>query len=432
VNRNVLLVKPPERSAFSFGAFSLGALAAAIRDRAEVSILDATELSADEAAARILAAEPSLAGITAMGTVSVKPVADLIQRLRASAAQFTIVCGGHGASCLPGALLDAGADAVVFGEGEVTFQAILEDGIRLGCPGVACRVNGQVVAGPARKLVFPLDSLPSPARDLMPPPPDDIHLMETSRGCPHACAFCETTRFYQRRWRPKSPERTAVEVNSLVKDHGAWIIHLTDDNFAADPTRVRRICAALREASLPAFFLVSARADDLLAHPDLLPAMAAARMLRISVGVETLDPDTALHAGKPIALETYRTAFSRMRELGIFSVASLIVGLPGESARARESAVELAVEAGPDAAQFVAFLPLPGIPLASGYSGIEPRPEDVRDAGAFTQAFYRHPAVCARLEAAAGNGGVPGLLAQGTLQRYYAESMWRTLEPSTL
>jgi hypothetical protein len=83
--------------------------------------------------------------------------------------------------------------------------------------------------------------------------------------------------------------------------------------------------------------------------------------------------------------------------------------------------VELAVEAGPDAAQFVPFLPLPGIPLASGYAGIEPRPEDAKEANAFTQAFYRNPAVQARLKATVRRGGVAGLLAQGTLERYAAE-----------
>jgi hypothetical protein len=79
------------------------------------------------------------------------------------------------------------------------------------------------MAGPFQELIRPMDSLQPPARDLMPPPGDGIHLMETSRGSPHSCDFCETTRLYGRSWRPHSPERVAAEVIRLVEGHDAVI-----------------------------------------------------------------------------------------------------------------------------------------------------------------------------------------------------------------
>jgi anaerobic magnesium-protoporphyrin IX monomethyl ester cyclase len=423
MNRKVVLVKPPERSFFNFGTFSLGALGAAVRHLADVSILDATNPPISEAVDEVWSRQPDLVGITVMGLSSVRPATDFIQQLKAAgndcgngAGYASIIAGGHGTSMVPAILLEAGADAVVIGEGELTFQQIVEQGTRPGAPGVACLASDRVVTGPPQPLVNPLDRLVPPARDLMPPPPNGIHLMETSRGCPHACAFCETTRFYGRRWRPHSPERVAAEVKRLVDDYDAWIIHFADDNFAASPGRVRRICEELQKQTLPAFFMVSARADDLVADPDLLPAMAAARILRITVGVETLDLEMALKVGKPISPETFKEAFGRMRELEIFSVASLIVGLPGEDPAARKRSVKLAVEAGPDSAHFLPFLPLPGIPLASGRSGLDPDPADVRDAHEFNRAFFQHPIVQARLKAAAASGGIRGLLARATLE----------------
>lgn len=417
----VLLVKPPERSTFNFGAFSLGVLAAAIRDLARVEILDATALSMDEALAAVQEREPDLVGVTAMGFSSVAPVAAFVRRLAATRSNGhpALVAGGHGASSLPGEILAAGADAVVIGEGEITFQRLIEEGIgaaRPGDPGLALRVDGRVIVGPPQKLVFPLDRLRTPARDLMPAPVDGVHLLETSRGCPHACAFCEATRFYGRRWRAFSPGRVAAEVRRLVEVFGAFVIEFADDNFTASPARVLRICEALRSETLPAFFLVSARADDLVAHPDLIPALAEARMLRVSVGVETLDPDLAAGVGKPIPPEVYREAFGRMREQGIFSVASLIVGLPGETPETRARSAELAVEAAPDAARFLPFLPVPGSPLHGGRPAYHADPADVRDAVLFTRAFYDHPEVRGRLQSAVIEGGVRGLLAGGTLE----------------
>jgi len=416
----VLLVKPPERSSFNFGTFSLAVLAASIRATANVLIVDATEETPDDAVEAIRRAHPDVVGITVMGLKSVPPVASFVQKLRASYGGVSvprIVAGGHGASMLPVPLLEAGADAVVIGEGERTFRSILKEGIRPDMRGIACLVEGRPRIGPAPGFVEPLDQVAFPARDLIPPPPTGIHLMETSRGCPHACRFCETTRFFGTHWRPHSPERVVSEIRRLVDDYDAWMIQFSDDNFAADAGRVLEICALLKGERLPAFFLASARADDLLSDDALLPAMAKARISRISVGVETLDTQTAARAGKAILPETYAEVFHRMRELGMFSVASLIVGLPGETPAAREKAVEQTVAAGPDSAHFLPFLPLPGIPLADGYDTYDPAERDVIDADRMTQAFFEHATVIDRLRSAAGNDGVRGLLARATLAK---------------
>jgi anaerobic magnesium-protoporphyrin IX monomethyl ester cyclase len=412
----LVLVKPPERSPFNFGTFSLAVLAAAVRDLAQVSILDATDLPVEEAVAEVWSQEPDWVGITVMGLRSVGPAALFLRRLATAASGF-IVAGGHGASMLPQVILEAGADAVVIGEGEVAFRQMMQQGLRPDMPGVARLEGDTMITTPSPPLVHPLDDLPLPARDLMPSPPNGIHLMETSRGCPNACSFCETTRFYGKRWRPHSPRRVAAEVRRLVGEYDAWSIHFADDNFGASPVRVLRICDALQRQELPAFFMASARADDLMAKPDLLPAMASARILRITVGVESLDPAAASSVGKAIAPQLYQALFQRMRDLGIFSIASFIVGLPGETAAVRAQSVALAVEAGPDSAQFLPFLPLPGTPLAAGRETCEPAPADVRDAQAFTQAFFLHPVVQDRLRAAVAASGIRGLLARATLAK---------------
>jgi anaerobic magnesium-protoporphyrin IX monomethyl ester cyclase len=420
--RRIVLVKPPEESEFSFGAFSLSVLAAAVAERAEVSIVDATRLPVGDAVEEVWRRGPDLVGVTTMGTASVAPVTAFVRRLRAaqSGRQVVLVAGGHGATWAAADLLASGVDAVVLGEGERTFQQMVAHGIQPGAPGTACLQAGELVIGPPQALIEPLDRLPWPARELMPPPPDGMHLMETSRGCPHACTFCATTRFHGRRWRPKSAGRVVAEIRTLVDEHKAWIIHLADDNFAASPRRVRDICEALRGQPLPLFFVVSARADDLLRDPDLLPAMALARMMRVSVGVETLDFATATQVGKPITRDAFQVAFRCMRELGIFSIASLIVGLPGENPAYRQQMVEHAVQCGPDSALFLPYLRRPEFDVRSG-SGLPHRDRaDVRDAERFSRAFALHPTVRARLEAAAAEPGVRGLLAEATLEKQRA------------
>jgi anaerobic magnesium-protoporphyrin IX monomethyl ester cyclase len=422
--RRVLLIKPPERSHFNFGAFSLAVLAAAVRDLAQIEILDATEMTIPTAVGAVWSRRPEVIGVTTMGVTSVGPTAAFVRALRGDPQALTgvpIVVGGHGAYGLPEVLLRAGADLVVRGEGEITFRRLLQEGMAREVPGTACLVDGQVVIAPPAPLVRPLDNLAPPARDLMPRPTDDIHLMETSRGCPHACSFCEATRFHGRHWRAHSPERVVQEVRRLVRAYDAWIIHFCDDNFAASRRRVLRICEALRTETLPAFFMVSARADDLAADPELIPALAAARILRVSVGVETLDDDLAHAAGKPIAAALYRDVFDRVRDHGIFSVASFIVGLPGESRKARRDALDLAIAARSDAARFVPFVPMPGVPMAEGFQGIEPDADDAREAQRLNRAFLATPAVRERLLHAVEAGGIRGILARGVLAKSASE-----------
>ena len=156
----VVLVKPPERASFNFGTYSLGVLAAAIRELAHVSILDLTAHSTEEAVAETLSETPDLVGVTAMGMDSVPPVAGYIQALKLAAPDLPVVSGGHGASGEPGRLLASGADAVVIGEGEITFRSMVKKGIRPGTPGTVCQIDGELVTGPVRPLVRPLDRLP--------------------------------------------------------------------------------------------------------------------------------------------------------------------------------------------------------------------------------------------------------------------------------
>jgi hypothetical protein len=417
----LVLVKPPEQSRFNFGAFSLGVLAAAVRHLARISILDATDVSIADATRAVWGMNPDWVGVTVMGLDSVSPIADFLKALkttlppdRGARRGIALLAGGHGASMQPDPLLRAGADAVIVGEGEQTLQQILERGLGSELPGLIRREGETVNPQPP---IRPLDRLPPPARDLMPVPADGVHLMETSRGCPHACGFCEATRFYGRQWRPLSPDRVASEVRRLVDQFEAWIIHLADDNFAADPRRVLEICQRIQRGPMPAFFLASARGDDLVADPRLIPAMAAARILRVTVGIETLEPKVADGVGKPVSPETYHEAFSQMRSCGIFSTASMIVGLPGETAEMRKRAVEKVVKAGPDSVRFLAFRPFPGVPLAERSPTPDAAPDDVREARECTEAFFRHPLVRARLSEASATPGVRGLLARAVLER---------------
>ncbi|MBU6998440.1 MAG: radical SAM protein [Theionarchaea archaeon] len=416
------LVKPPEESRLNFGTFSLAVLAAGVRDSAEIAILDMTDYHVEKAVSAVLKTCPDVIGVTTMGVTSVEPTAVFVKALREAGGTCAIVAGGHGATMLPRPLLEAGADAVVCGEGEETFAEILREGISDSVKGLAFLREGSVVKTPSRPLIQPLDSLSEPARDLQGPPPEGIALVETSRGCPYQCLFCEASRFYNGIWRARSPGVVVTDIQKLVT-RGATIIHIVDDNFTVDPVRAIKICELLEKGPLPLFFYFSARTDDLMRDPDLIPSLARAHFLRAGIGIETLEPDLAHYIGKPISFEDHRRTCDALRKAGIFTMASFITGLPGEPEEARERCVELAVKVGVDAAQFVPFQPLPGTPLEKGRGEPEPWAEEA--AAVYTNHFRQHPLVIERLLKAATLHTVRGMLARTTLAKWVNEGIIR-------
>lgn len=409
----ILLVKPPEQSNLNFGSFSLAVLAGYIKDISDIAILDVTDLTVSNAVKATLHTSPDIIGITAMGWSSVEPVKKLIEGLRKEKFSSQIIIGGHGATVLPKPLLEAGADAVVLGEGELTFSEIVQCGISESVPGLALLREGSVILTTNRPLIESLDSLPQPRHDLIKAKCKRIFSLETSRGCPHRCAFCETSSFFRHTWRARSPEVVAKDIGCLVEDFEAVIVHIVDDNFTADPFRALNICKLVRDGPLPLFFLFAARSDELLRFPDLIPSLAEARFLRANIGVETIDLDLAKNIRKPISYDTHKQAFGLMRKAGIYTFASFIIGLPGETETIRESYVDMAVDLEADSVQFLPFQPLPGTPLGKE----NPKPElwCVEESIKANREYEKHPLVIERLLDTARECTIRGMLARENL-----------------
>ncbi|MDL5501666.1 MAG: radical SAM protein, partial [Candidatus Methanoperedens sp.] len=127
------------------------------------------------------------------------------------------------------------------------------------------------------------------------------------------------------------------------------------------------------------------------------------------MGVETVNPELAKSIHKNITFDQHKKAFAALREAGIFTVASFIVGLPGETKKMRSSYLDMAVDIGADAARFLPFQPLPGTPMESGTG--EPEPLCTEYAVRITREFERHIAILDRLLEAAEKPDVRGMLA---------------------
>lgn len=130
-------------------------------------------------------------------------------------------------------------DIAVKGEGEEVAVEIAEhfQGKRelRSIKGIAYKEDsGKVVMTGDRKRP-PFDKVTCLPYDLLPMEkylPSKIDFgYQSSRGCPHRCAFCAEVALYSKTWRPKSAKVVVEEIEEIIKRFNPERIFFYDSNF---------------------------------------------------------------------------------------------------------------------------------------------------------------------------------------------------------
>jgi len=279
---------------------------------------------------------PDLVGIQCltMNRIAAAESARLVRRVLPRA----VVAMGHvhASTLYEQILTHHPVDVVVRGEGEATvvdLAAAVERnaGDLSDVPGLAFRRDGGVVVTRPRPLIEDLDTLPQAHHH---PFADYIrrrgvaHIVAT-RGCPVGCLFCSTTEYWGRRFRHRSPERVADEVEYVVRALGARHIHFMDDAFTLHEPTVLGLCRELVRRRLGVTWECSARVKP--ASLEMFRVMREAGCVYVGFGVESASPRILARIGKRITSRDIRSAFDLAGAAGLRAGAFLMVGNPGES-----------------------------------------------------------------------------------------------------
>jgi radical SAM superfamily enzyme YgiQ (UPF0313 family) len=232
-------------------------------------------------------------------------------------------------------------DAVVQGEGEETLRALYtaycENG-RRGVTDVEGTASfddrtGKVVSVPRRLLK--MDALPIPSFDEMAIDEyqidDDRTLpFQLSRGCTDKCTFCSEWVFWQK-FRPGAAGAAAEGVAELKSRYGATYIAFTDSLLNGNSGRLEAFAERLlqQETKVRWGGFMRADMDDSLAR-----LLHRAGCREAFVGVESFDDDTLAAMNKRRTEEDNQKALRAFLRAGIFVVAGLIPGFPGDSRKA--------------------------------------------------------------------------------------------------
>jgi radical SAM superfamily enzyme YgiQ (UPF0313 family) len=187
----------------------------------------------------------------------------------------------------------------------------------------------------------------------------------STRGCPHACTFCSPVEMRSRflPYRVRNVEAVADEL-AQVAALGANVVYFNDDNFLRERDRVAALCEAILRRRLDLTWLADARVDDV--DPALLPLMRRAGCSTLCMGVESGSQRVLDALRKGITVEQTRAAAAAIRKAGVWMVAYVIFGSPGETEAERHATWRLLDEIRPELVQCHRFA---WYPMARGERG---------------------------------------------------------------
>jgi anaerobic magnesium-protoporphyrin IX monomethyl ester cyclase len=368
---DILLLNPPARhkqsESFIVPPLGLAYIAASLRQAGyRVTIKDAIaeQMSWPELGDFLKSKRPDILGLNTM-----TPVIDNAFASARLARPYVsqIIVGGPHVSVWKQEVFQhcPEIDFGVIGEGERTMVELADNLAAGRSPSSVPGVISLDFAGPPRSLIANLDTLPFPARDLLPLDKYHYHFSKhksvttlfTSRGCPFHCIFCDKSVFGSR-WRGRSAANTLLEVDEIVKTYKIKSLIIYDDLFTLKKERVREFCEGILSRGYKLDWKCESRVN--LVDLEILKLMKRAGCSMIAYGVESGNQRGLDYLNKKIRIKDIRRAFALTHQADIDTMAYFILGIPVESYEEELNTIKFAKEINSTYAQFSILSPYYG------------------------------------------------------------------------
>ena len=326
--------------------------------------------------------QPALVGLSFLSTTSYPYAKILARHIRAVNPKVKLAFGGVFAT-LNATLVKHQCPEVDFvcrGDGE---QLILDLLNHLddpeAVPSLTWMKDGRVVQNENRPMERQLDQWPFPDReslhlDFIESMPLDVPAvlslerfttMQTSRGCPWPCVFCDIPIFNEGTWRARGAQHVVDEFKYL-QALGYGSVYFVDDHFLLQPKRIDAICRGINDNGVTIQWGCEGRVDSVAQH--LFPAMAKAHCRTVMFGIESGSQKILDRLKKEQTLDEIATAVTNAKQAGIEIVHGFFtVGNPDESVDDMRATFDLASKLPLDTFGFNRLCVYRGTPLWQEY-----------------------------------------------------------------
>jgi anaerobic magnesium-protoporphyrin IX monomethyl ester cyclase len=360
----------------------------------EVAMLDVPALgvSAEEAARRVVEADPKLVAICVYGfqpsastqnMTAAGRIAECVKALDPD--RKVLMTGTHPAALPERTLREESVDFVVDLEGPVTITKTVE-ALRSArpdfskIPSLWWKDSEGTLHRPAgaEPLLKDLDAeMPGSTWDLLAmdryrahnwhcfdhiddrSPYASIH---TSLGCPYRCTFCcINAPFGKSSYRMWSPDQVVKEIDHLVDTYGVKNIKFVDEMFVLNKAHVLGICDRLITRPYKVNIWAYARIDTV--KDDYLEKLKAAGFNWLALGIEAANSSVRDGADKSFDDDEILEVCGKIRSHGIRILANYIFGLPEDTSERMRQTLDLALEINAEFANFYSAMAYPGSQL---------------------------------------------------------------------
>lgn len=267
-----------------------------------------------------------------------------------------VVMGGAYCSLFPEAF-EGKCDHRIVGEAEEIWPEFLQDFEK----GKARELYT------ARKEKVDIRNSPVPRYDLIRGDRYNMFSLQTSRGCPYNCEFCDIIIMDGRVPRTKTVEQVIAEVDHCVKQ-GAHYIVFGDANFIGNLPFARQLLKALADYSRKNGYPIEFSCEltiNVAHHSDILELLQAANFYSLFIGIESPRKASLIESGKvQNTRENVLEDIQRIHSYHISVVAGMIIGFDTDDKRIFKEQYDFLQELGIPFTTCGTLMALPKTPLA--------------------------------------------------------------------
>ena len=240
-------------------------------------------------------------------------------------------------------------DIIVRGEGEATASEVLDKlqavigqdnpdlSVLADVAGISYRYNGKIYRNPDRERIMDLDTIPSPyiagLFDAYIGVPKLHVTLETNRGCPYGCTFCDWGSATTSKIRKFDLDRIFGEIEwcSTSKIQSVSVADANFGVFERDVAIAERVAHFKGTTGWPEAFGGSYAKNSTKYLQQIIKVMADAGILAQGVlSLQTMDDDTLTAIKRSnIKVEKYDALANEMRNSNLQLTVELMMGLPG-------------------------------------------------------------------------------------------------------
>jgi len=358
--REVLLVNPISEYRFDpfYVDIPLGLLylATVLEDEGiSVKIVDLQVESVKKLIKIVKLQQPRIIGISSL-TSTFPSALRIAESCKSLLPEAFVVMGGPHVTFRPyDALKFPYVDAVVRGEGEITFKELslsilCKNSIDNKIRGISFKKGKKIVSTPSRLLIPNLDILPYPRRELL-PLRKYVNLLKkvrrpifqpilASRGCPYNCIFCVTPKMWGK-IRYRSVENVIGELKYIQDNFSFDAIKFVDDTLTFDKNYLLRLCKAIKASKLNIkWYCTGARLDNI--NEEILKEMKASGCYKIYYGAESASDKILKFIRKGFKADIIEKVVKLTEKIGIEVAIGFVVGFPNETRRMALQTIKLA------------------------------------------------------------------------------------------